>query len=508
MSIKNTFNKLRSLPKRYTLAIATGLVIALPIIAQAGFGPNRPVFDWNNPDDRKGSLTGPVFNSFINTPTYGDERNFVRVADVVAGQSPVDANFSESKTATAGKEYWIRTFVHNNANQSTNDTIGVAKNTRVSVDIAEGTANGVDVLADITADNATPQKVWDTATLVNDNTAFSLSYVPGSAKIYNPAHVNGLAISDNIVSDNGTLIGFDAMNGDLPGCFEFSAYVYIKVKVTSPDLQIDKRVSKIAAPKLSETSETVTAKRGETITWRIDYKNTGSETARNITIRDQIPAGLTLVPGSITWIDVNHQSGETFQDTALGSGGVNVGNYAVNGNGVIRFQTTIDQDVEDCEITNVAFGRADNVAEQNDDAKVVIEDCDVPVFRCETLKATLVSGRTYKFIANATAEGGATVKQYRFNFGDGSAEAVTDKNVVEHTYKAGDDNFVARVAVDFNVDGDVETDDDSATCKTPINFGPTELPDTGAGSVLGMFAAVTAAGAIAHKFVLGRRFNS
>ena len=68
MRIKNTINKLRSLPKRYTLAIAAGLAIALPVIAQAGFGPNRPVFDWNNPDDRKGSLTGPVFNSFINTP--------------------------------------------------------------------------------------------------------------------------------------------------------------------------------------------------------------------------------------------------------------------------------------------------------------------------------------------------------------------------------------------------------------------------------------------------------
>ncbi len=36
---------------------------------------------------------------------------------------------------------------------------------------------------------------------------------------------------------------------------------------------------------------------------------------------------------------------------------------------------------------------------------------------------------------------------------------------------------------------------------------PSELPNTGAGSVVGMFAAVTAAGAAGYRFVLGRRLS-
>ncbi len=540
MSMKNLFNKLRNAPKRYVAAIAVGLAIALPVAVSAGFGPNRPTFDWNNPDDRKGSLTGPVFNSFINTPTYGDERNFVRVAEVVAGQSPVQANFSETKTATAGKEYWVRTFVHNNANQSTNNGVGVAKNTRVSVEIASGTANGVDVLADITADNATPSKVWDTATLVNDSKAFSVAYVPGSAKLYNQVNQNGLALSDAIVSNAGTQIGYDAMNGNVPGCFEYSAYVYVKVKISSPDLEINKRVSKVAAPKLTDSSESVTAKRGETISWRIDYKNTGSETARNITIRDQIPTGLTLVPGSITWIDANHQNGETFQDTALSSGGVNVGNYAVNGNGVIRFQTKITAPKEVCEIKNTAFGRADNVPEQSNDAKVVISDCEpdkpeTPIYNCDGIQKAFVSGKTYRFTTNATAKNGAVVKQYRYSFtGSGyKVDAISNQvnGQIDNTFP-GPGTYTITVTVDFVVDGKTVSDT-SDTCKTNLTIPKedekcpivgkenlpkdspeciettttTALPNTGPGDVVGLFAAATIAGALVHKFILGRRYS-
>jgi hypothetical protein len=79
MKLRNIIKKLRPTSvKTKVLAglVATGIVLT-SALTFAGFSPaNRPTFDWNNPDQRKGSLNGPVFNSFVNTPYYGDERAF------------------------------------------------------------------------------------------------------------------------------------------------------------------------------------------------------------------------------------------------------------------------------------------------------------------------------------------------------------------------------------------------------------------------------------------------
>lgn len=340
MKFSTLTKKIKHTPRKLTALIATLLVLAVPAIVIAGFGPNRPVFDWNNPDDRKGSLTGPVFNSFINTPTYGDERNFVRIAEVVDGQSPTDADFTETEAAEAGKEYWVRTFVHNDANQSTNDDtskpgamdgIGVARNTRVKVEIAQGEANGVDVMSKISADNAVPQTVWDTATLANDSQRFSVDYVPGSASIYNRFDETGRALPDTIVSSTGAQIGYDEMNGNLPGCFEYSAYVYIKVKVQTNDLDISKVVRKGGT---SEWGETATVKPGDRVEWAILVQNKGSEVQNNVVSNDALPPHLEYVEDSARWYTTDPAGNDLdFDQYELGDGdgaNVNFGNYGPN----------------------------------------------------------------------------------------------------------------------------------------------------------------------------------
>jgi hypothetical protein len=241
-SLKNTFNKH---PKTIAASIAVGLLIAVPSMVIAGFGPNRPTFDYNkydpsdptcraasNAQGRCGSMDGPVFNSFVNTPTYGDERNFARISEVTPGDTnPNDNNYSETSTATAGKEYWVRTLVHNNANAATNCTQdhlnaqgqctqidpnapGVAKNTTVRIDFDKGTANGIDIASYVRADNVRPEyanankEVWDTATLVNDNQAFNIEYINGSARLYNLANnTTGHPLADSIAT-TGAPVGY------------------------------------------------------------------------------------------------------------------------------------------------------------------------------------------------------------------------------------------------------------------------------------------------------------
>lgn len=538
MRITKLFKKLGSLPKRYLAGIAAGLVIAIPLAVNAGYGPNRPTFDWNNPADRQGSTTGPVFNSFINTPSYGDERAFVDAKDS-ANTAP--GGFADTVDVAADKEYTVRAYVHNNANEDTNASgLGVAKNTRVRFKILPGLANGNEVTGYISADNATPTMVYDTVKLKNDTQAFSLEYVPGSARLESNAHpFPGVTLPDTIVSESGALIG-DSRNGDVLGCFQYTEIVTIKVRIKTPKLTVAKRVSSVEAPKLTDSVENLTVKKGDTVTWRIDYKNTGNEVANDITIRDQLPAGLTLVPGSITWIDVNHPTGKTLPDTALTSGGVNVGNYAPNGNGVIRFRTKINADIKVCALKNIAYARANDIPEQSDDANLTISDCNkppTPTYVCDSLSVQNISGRTYRFTAKATVTGGATITQYMFNFGD-NQNLNTTNTTVDHTYaKEGSYLAVLKVQVRANgqdviaegpactkpitihkencpIPGKGHLPKDSPDCKETVvttvaktTTTPTVLPNTGPGSVIGIFTGVSLAGSMAHRFFTGRRYS-
>ncbi len=559
-SLKKVFNKN---PKTFVAAVAVGLLIAVPSVVMAGFGPDRPTFDYNkydaadktckaasNDHGRCGSMNGPVFNSFVNTPTYGDERNFARISEATPGDTnPNDNNFSETSTATAGKEYWVRTFVHNNANQTTNcfeadlvadangdlsckvirnDAPGIAHNTKVRVDFDKGTANGIDIGAYVSADNANPKEVWDTTTLVNDNQAFNIEYVAGSARLYNRTNqATGYPLADSIVS-TGAPVGYDQMNGNLPGCFEYSAYVYVKVKINTPALQVQKFVSNNGGATFQES---VSAKLDGTVKWKITYKNTGTVTAKDVTLRDTLPEGVTLVPGSVKiFKGINNTTdGKVVPDSALGGG--NVGDVTPGEGGHLEFETKINKDFKKCELKNVAFVRGNDIPEISDDSNVTIENCNTQVtYRCDELVRTLLADRTVR-IDNVryTATGGAKLKTISYNWGDNTPVLVTDKTSgLTHTYQDNNPHIV-RATLTFTVNGQDKVAPANEACAKPVDFencvvkgkehlpkdSPlckevTTLPNTGSGTgtVFGLFTFTTVAGTLAHRFALRRRFDS
>jgi uncharacterized repeat protein (TIGR01451 family) len=501
-------------------AVATALMGA---VAFAGWGPSRPVYDWNNPAERSGSMNGPVFNSFINTPVYGDERAFVDAKDSAITTA---GGFNDQVPVEVGKEYLVRVYVHNNAHESTNASgLGVAKNTKVRVKLLPGMANGHGITGFISADNDVDKngnpvtgELWDTVDLRNDQTPFAVEYVPGSAQIVNGNFPQGTPLSDEIV-DGGVLIGDDAMNGDLNGCFEFQAYVNIKVRVVAPELTIKKTVRKAGE---TAWKEVVDAKPGETVQWLVEVKNTGSTVQNNVTAYDLLPPHVEYVPNTAKWYSAN-ENGTAYDfdqfEISDGDGGYIFGNYAANGGSFLaRFDTKVLGNFDPCSISirNIAATYStQNPDEQEDyaDVRITREDCqpDEPIYRCDLLKAELVNGRKYKFTVNATAENGATIKQYRFNFGDNTPEAVVANNVVEHEFPE-EGTFVITATVDFTVDGQVKSHTAEA-CRTTINTKkppvtpPAELPKTGAGSVVGMFVSITTAAGLAHRFVWTRKFN-
>lgn len=573
------FNKLRNAFKqapRKTLVtvLAVAALIGVPAaVVLAEYYPARQPFDYNKPCnpndndkyDRCGSLTGPVFNSFINTPSYGDERAFVdaRRTDQTTGDVYKDV----LNDVTGGsKEVVIRMYVHNNANQSTNASgLGVARNTRVRVALPTGTSQTLRARGYISADNATPRLVEDTVDLVGRE-QFSLNYVAGSARLYdNDNFKNGVRVSDSIVGSSGALIGSDALDGKMKGCFEYEAVVEIKVKVTpkpqqNPNIKLVKEVRKKGE---KDWKKEVKAKPGEEVEWLLTTDNTGQTTLNNIVIRDVLPPHVELKSGSVKWIDAQQNAAQN--DKPLFDGGINVGNYGRGSGFYMMFATKVLGDFDPCEvrIRNVGYVRSAQTPEIQDDADVVItrDNCEPPkepVYSCDRLEKAFVSKNTYSFKTNTTARNGASVKQYRYSFGDGSAELLTDKDTVEHTFP-GPGTYVTRVTVDFNVGNTVQSHTsnackqvieipkekekcpipgkehlpkdspeckedekkcpipgkehlpvDSDECDTPEVKGettPTVLPSTGPAEVLGMFAATTVAGAIAYNLVYRRFYN-
>lgn len=531
-------NKIRSLSRKGKLAVAVlalGVGIALPFAVQAEFSPGRPTFDYNkagngdcsdpnNParqNGRCGSMDGPVFNSFVNTPSYGDERAFVdaRRSDQTAAGSYKNVLPDVTK---GSKEVVVRMYVHNNANGTTNVSgKGVAKNTKVRLALPNAEGDALRATGYISADNATPQVVADTVDFTSTE-RFTMDYKPGSAKIFSNGAVNGAQLSDSVVT-TGAPIGHDALNGNMPGCFEYEAVVQVTLTVKpkeNPNIGLTKQVRKYQEGQKGNWTKEVNAKPGEEVEWLLNTKNTGAAAMTDVVTRDVLPPHVQLVPGSVKF--TNAKGSQTLQDGPLFQSGYNAGRYDPNDNTLITFKTKVLNDFSECQIRvrNVAFARSKEIPKDiRDDADVVItkENCkpENPTYSCDLLKAERGEGRTVNYTVNASASGGAVIKNYVFEFGDGET-FTTDKNTASHTYKT-DGQFVTRVKVNVQVGNEVKVAE-SDKCAAPINFTtpnqpPTTpgqpgvggtLPETGAGSTIAIFLAVTTAMTAAYHMVMRR----
>ncbi len=346
-------------------AVAAAVAIIVPIATIAGWYPNRPTVAWTGP-----LTTGfdhVTFNSFYNTPVYGQEMAFFD--GKVWNNTP--GGFSDPITVTPGQEIKLRTYVHNNANPILNDAAhnyrGIARNTKVKISLPTGVGTRMNAVSEISASNAQPGSVFDTTNFVSsDGTPYKLSYVAGSA--YADTHARtSMPLSDSIVT-SGALIGENAPDGNLPGCFDHDMLVIIKVKVEKVPLKIEKSV---AFPKQSYQQQ-VEAKPGDRLYFKVDFKNEGTSTLNNVVITDRLPSQFELLPGTVKLYNASAPDGHTIPDNALfTTGGVAVGNYAAGINGYVLYQVKVKENSTGT-LTNVACARSTEIPYDTcDDAKVV-----------------------------------------------------------------------------------------------------------------------------------------
>jgi len=318
--VRNTSWRLKAL-----VAMAAAAVI-VPAAVMA-WGPDRPTYDINHVADHI------TFNSITDNPNVGDERNFVTIKDA---SNTSAGGWEDDVTVEPGHEYLVRLYVHNNAASNLNL---VAQNTRVMANLPNTTDKRIPVEGFVTADNASPQQIWDQA-YFNSDQDFNLTYVPGSAAMFNKVFPNGTQLSDGIVTSAGALVGYNAMDGNLPGCFNYAGYVTFKVKANLPEsanFKLTKEVSKHGA---NDWKKSYNAQPGETVDYLIEYKNTDSAQQDDVVIKDTLPAGMSYVPGSTKYGTSAHPDGVKASDNITGQG-INIGSYAQNGGTWVIFSATV-----------------------------------------------------------------------------------------------------------------------------------------------------------------------
>lgn len=284
-----------------------------------------------------------VFNS-ITDSVIGSEFDFVGAREDTGINTGKDNVWNgRDIVAEDGKTYLVRMYIHNNGKSEDNwreTGKGVSKNTRVFFSIPQAAGTEVKVEGFINSDNATPNEYWDSVTFKSaDGEQFYLEYVRDSALIANNGYAaGGKALSNDIVDKvEGTLVGYDGPDGNVPGCYEYDNYIGIRIKVVFVrEYSIIANVRK--ANTKDEWCDNLDVKIGDEIEYQILYENIGNKNQNNVMIRDILPNGIEYISGSTRLWNANYPEGVTNTDDAIATTGINIGSYAPNSNAYVRFK--------------------------------------------------------------------------------------------------------------------------------------------------------------------------
>lgn len=312
------------LSTRFVAAFGTLFILAalLPAVAQA-WGPERPTFTIQTP------ASYITFNSITNNPAHGDERNFMQVRE----QTASNESYADDISLTAGKQYVVYVYYHNNAAANLNL---VAQHAYARAEVPAVVPNGQtkQAAAYVGASNANPTNVYDDIRFKNTTGAdIALRYVPGSTTIHNFGSTNGATMPDTILSSGGVKLGYNALDGNLPGCSEYAGYVTFRVQADQPNFTFKKDVR---ASGTKEWKDAVSVAPGAKVDYLLTYTNTGSTQQNDVVLKDQLPQGMNYVPGSSKLTNASNPNGKVVGD-GISTTGLNIGNYTAGSNAFLVF---------------------------------------------------------------------------------------------------------------------------------------------------------------------------
>jgi len=444
----------------------------------------------------------------------------------VANKTTGETTYKASTNADYNQIVKLQVYYHNRENP---DSGKIAENVRVKIDIPSTPGKVQTQTATISGDNTNTVTSKTTVNLDRDDAY--LQYIPGSANWrYNAGTNEKVDIQDKKLSDDIVLGGQGLVLENQKPCYNFAATVTVEARVMVPGTGVDKYVQKASEEKNWATSNKAVP--GDKLKYRIAYKNTGNTKAENVTVRDSLPPYMTLVPGSTYVYNAKHpypNNGYKDDKDAVNKGGIIIGDYMPGTNALVEFEVQLkDAAAFKCGVTklyNVATAHpADKPEYFNTAITEVTKKCEespkTPIYTCDEFKLTPGANRTVTAeVTKYTATNGATLKTITYDFGDGSNATRNFGTAVNHTY-ANNGPFTVTASLLFSVNGKDQVVKSEA-CAKPVSFTtpvipttpgtpetPAELPHTGAGDVVALFAAATLIGAVAHQLIVRRRQTS
>lgn len=157
-----------------------------------------------------------IFNSVVDHPVFGDEREFVHIRRWGTEQ------WLRTATLQEGHQYEVEIFWRNDALPKYNDKAaqnrGVAFQSKVAVDLPDNISGFGAINVVIAAENIKTTATDQIELRVLGSKEVRIQYIAGSAKIYNQWKTNGSIVASSLFSfPKGMYIGLNALNGVIPG---------------------------------------------------------------------------------------------------------------------------------------------------------------------------------------------------------------------------------------------------------------------------------------------------
>ena len=311
-----------------------------------------------------------TFNSITNGK-IGDERNFVGAK---LANSTSDKWESDNITVKDGDVLTVLLYVHNNSPKGVN---AIAEGVSASFSIPTTVGKTQTIVGYLNSSNATPNRYWDEIRL-NSSENFYVEFVEGSAK-YTNADANGkersFSLSNDIIAAAGAVLGYDKMDGKIPGCYEYDGFVTMQVKIHAASTSLLSKTVRVKGTKTWE--EAVAAKVGDEVEYQIAYKNMSAEQVDNVMIRDILPPNMEYVKGSTMLYNSHYQSGVKIVEDTVTTSGINIGSYASRGNAYVRFTAKVVAQDLNCgvnQLVNWASATVNSTVFKDDASVVVTRD--------------------------------------------------------------------------------------------------------------------------------------
>ncbi len=317
---------------------------------EAEFG-NTPFFNSVDIAETDYEWYKETFDESLTVGEVTNEKNYV----IVRETESADAQWAANEIIVEdGKTYTIRAYV---VNDNPHGEDATAEGTRIWFSIPRTSNTETSVNGFISSTNAFPEEYVDYVTFRSEET-FHLEYVTGSATIQNSGATNGTVLGDEIIKTagsevDGVLIGYNNLDGQLPGGRQYACSVDIQIKVVFDHGFLVEQKARVVGRGKEWIEDSIDAKVGDIIEFQTQYRNLSEESQYGVAIRGILPEGLQYVEGSTILYNSNFPDGEPVESDGITTSGISIGNYSAGANAYVRFRAEVISIPEAGELVNI-----------------------------------------------------------------------------------------------------------------------------------------------------------